>query len=863
MVTGGALSQCYKFFTRLLNPRPTPLLPSTAVDFFVCHGGYKRFKKAVVCDLQLLELMEIEEELGSFEARFKLTVSWYDPAFDSTEWDKVTRKKLISYNAPEIKILDVVSGFDGWYGHNNVAEIKLRRSGHVTPRGIVHKELVFTTVVRDENPIHMFPFDMQELTIEFEIPGSDTRGDEDYLRYFMPLNISVEAKHEMLEWEYHQPVIHNVRPQGEKGKLIAVFRVSRKYASYVVNVMVICGLLAQCTIVSWVIPVFDMADRSSVTLSLLLTIVAYKLVLTEMLPKVAYLTYIDYYVLACFGMIFVVFIQNLITGLLVGVDGTMTCGSNARYGGEREDCRYIMGPDENGLELLIPEDSLVFYGVGGSLNVFEALKQEKRSAYCIEGIFLGFNLSMFFAAYFYLRSYKKEYGESYEPRKNNGRKRNAALLEETQGEEETGSNDRPSTWVEADKMDWGLYGLKVKQYEGSPLGKERELNSTERKLTTNSDIEALEAAIANCGLSLEMSNLPHKLFDYGMTVADFKESHDTRLIDEQLAMLSVPLEHRRKLIVQTRKQVDVLFLQGSASYLMIDLKLDGQLVTKSKVLATIEGYLRDGQMPGDDDRDSGKPRFNFKSFQNLMYGRAILNSSATNCVYIISKRECRSTSGKLYTQLWAGYADSITAEATAIKPEATAMIVDIGSGEIKGFFCTLKKNTPVKLLHESDDYKLKIDSKIDDYTTGMNGMKDDIVTWYLDNLKNKGKEDVPPPGIYAANLKKITDILLSGPDDNKMSDSEDFKKATIFRFVATASTRKFFSDNHKKDSHSDHKEDPKLGEAMQFAKHFIIEHIEGGLKDAIDQSSPAIDGDANDVKFHLLSQASLPPCRSA
>ena len=52
-------------------------------------------------------------------------------------------------------------------------------------------------------------------------------------------------------------------------------------------------------------------DRLSVSLTLMLTAVAYKFIVAASLPQVSYLTLLDAYVLVCFGLIFLVCIENV------------------------------------------------------------------------------------------------------------------------------------------------------------------------------------------------------------------------------------------------------------------------------------------------------------------------------------------------------------------------------------------------------------------------------------------------------------------------------------------------------------------------------------------------------------------------
>lgn len=75
--------------------------------------------------------------------------------------------------------------------------------------------------------------------------------------------------------------------------------VQRKSGYYVINVVCPTGLFALlCGCQAW-IPRANVADRLSVSLTLLLTATAYKFVTASMLPAVAYQTFLDKYVSMC------------------------------------------------------------------------------------------------------------------------------------------------------------------------------------------------------------------------------------------------------------------------------------------------------------------------------------------------------------------------------------------------------------------------------------------------------------------------------------------------------------------------------------------------------------------------------------
>ena len=88
------------------------------VEYFYAYNGVYEFKDAVSVDLRFTELTKVDEGEGTFDASFKITLEWYDPAYDTVEWEDRKRRtkgeiKVVSYCAPELTIEDVIEGNDG------------------------------------------------------------------------------------------------------------------------------------------------------------------------------------------------------------------------------------------------------------------------------------------------------------------------------------------------------------------------------------------------------------------------------------------------------------------------------------------------------------------------------------------------------------------------------------------------------------------------------------------------------------------------------------------------------------------------------------------------------------------------------
>ena len=59
----------------------------------------------------------------------------------------------------------------------------------------------------------------------------------------------------------------------------------------------------------------EIADRLSVTVTLMLAAVAFMFIVSTMLPKVSYLTIMDYYILVGFGLLMLMIAENAIAGI--------------------------------------------------------------------------------------------------------------------------------------------------------------------------------------------------------------------------------------------------------------------------------------------------------------------------------------------------------------------------------------------------------------------------------------------------------------------------------------------------------------------------------------------------------------------
>lgn len=126
---------------------------------------------------------------------------------------------------------------------------------------------------------------------------------------------------ELVDWEMFAPQIdyeqHINGKKLEKPVFVYSFVLKRKSNWFVINHMVMMGLISSLSFSAFSVGVDSFADRASITLVLLLTVVAQKLSLVDHLPLLSYLTFIDVYILSCFGLTILVTVESFIMQMLI------------------------------------------------------------------------------------------------------------------------------------------------------------------------------------------------------------------------------------------------------------------------------------------------------------------------------------------------------------------------------------------------------------------------------------------------------------------------------------------------------------------------------------------------------------------
>lgn len=253
----------------------------------------------------LIDVNSIDSVSESFEANVSYQLSWRDPSLAHGGSDSIS-KRLDDVWHPRIQLLN----------QRKVART-FPESVEIRPDGTVrYRQRLWGSF---SQPLELvdFPFDTQRLDITFvDVGFGSTR-----------INLTVSPDSGMLEtlriadwavtgWD----IAAGQLPLGVDGETFsgAVFSldVSRHTSYFIVKVILPLVLIVMMSwLIFWIDPSMS-ATQISVSVTAMLTLIAYRFAIGGMVPRLGFLTSMDYFVLASTVLVFLSLIQAVSTSYL-------------------------------------------------------------------------------------------------------------------------------------------------------------------------------------------------------------------------------------------------------------------------------------------------------------------------------------------------------------------------------------------------------------------------------------------------------------------------------------------------------------------------------------------------------------------
>ena len=166
----------------------------------------------------------------------------------------------------------------------------------------------------------MFPFDMQELSIDIAINCRSTGSFPVDFRVAPDAVFGASrngfALYQCYGLDSRMTYLHRFTGDDPPSypTITISARVYRKPEFVLVNVFLPIAVFVILTGLQFSVPVSDQDTRLSVSLTLVLTAAAYKFSIATMLPSVAYLTFVDKYIMFSFFIIFLMVVEGALVG---------------------------------------------------------------------------------------------------------------------------------------------------------------------------------------------------------------------------------------------------------------------------------------------------------------------------------------------------------------------------------------------------------------------------------------------------------------------------------------------------------------------------------------------------------------------
>jgi len=169
----------------------------------------------------------------------------------------------------------------------------------------------YNTILAESMELEHFPFDVQELQIQVELPA-DAKDDSersnaevaipDFKREYVTVGNQIKEAFKSSEWV---PQLGNyfIQPIERKGKGPYHFGIvllkQRSVKIYFWRVMFVMGLISLSSLLSVGIgdPADNVGDKLGYTVTMVLAALAYSIVIADYLPRLSYLTTLDWYVI--------------------------------------------------------------------------------------------------------------------------------------------------------------------------------------------------------------------------------------------------------------------------------------------------------------------------------------------------------------------------------------------------------------------------------------------------------------------------------------------------------------------------------------------------------------------------------------
>ncbi len=260
----------------------------------------------VAIGLYLIDVSSINDADQSFSADLFIVLSWHDSRLEGA-FETMERVPLEEIWNPRLQILN-----------RRQIETTFPDQAEVAPDGTVTSRQRYFGSFSSPLDLHDFPLDKQRFTIRLVVPGYGPGEVRMAPSPDQPSGVGRSELFSIPDWNLGAidacPEPYQVAAAGrEIGGYTITFEGRRHIGFWTGKAFIsVLIIIAMSWVVFWIDPKY-VAPRLSVAVTSMLTLIAYRFLLDGILPRLAYLTRVDYFLIGSTILVFVTVLQVAVT----------------------------------------------------------------------------------------------------------------------------------------------------------------------------------------------------------------------------------------------------------------------------------------------------------------------------------------------------------------------------------------------------------------------------------------------------------------------------------------------------------------------------------------------------------------------
>ncbi len=271
--------------------------------------GPKNEKTPVNIGVVVIDIDTIDGANQSFVANFAVSAQWQDPRM-AKDTDSVRIIDLVDIWSPNLQILNQQKLFKTFPD-----KVEVSPDGTVTYRQRYWGTLSYPMNLKD------FPTDHHSLQIRIVSVGSDAEDIKFSIaddRTGMADVLTV-TDWEVLGWDAYTAPIRVGPKLPVLNGVVFEFEASRLVNFYIIKVLVPLVMIVFMSLIVLFIDPVHVGPKFSIAITAILTLIAYRFLLGNLLPKISYLTHMDYFLFGSMFLVFAVLVEISIVARFMGV----------------------------------------------------------------------------------------------------------------------------------------------------------------------------------------------------------------------------------------------------------------------------------------------------------------------------------------------------------------------------------------------------------------------------------------------------------------------------------------------------------------------------------------------------------------